>query len=105
MNRLRHFQFSRRQWRIAGVVFIAVLAYVLLYLNTTTFRYTGGMGGLTGPPTARVFSSERQLMLFYPCYLVERKVRKITSGMRHPFGVELQLRHRRHHPATPGDGT
>ena len=81
---------TNRKRKIVGIWLALVLLYVLTYLQTTTFRQTGGQGGLSGPPTAREFSGIGHLLAFYPCYLTERWFREVGSKWAHPFGVEFK---------------
>jgi hypothetical protein len=53
---------------------VFVLFYVSLHFATTSVKPMGG-GGLSGPCQVRVYSSEYQLALFHPVYLVERWIR------------------------------
>jgi len=73
VRRLRQFspKLKRRIWISIGVFLVV---YIGLYFGTTTVQ-PEGHGGLTGPLKVRVFQSEKHLIVFYPLYLAERRIR------------------------------
>jgi len=76
------------KWMMGVMLFVCI--YAVSYVSSTTLKHTGGQGGLSGPPMVRVFRSIYHLLVFYPCYFVERSARSFASGgISWSLGVEF----------------